>query len=155
MRPDVNQNSGIENKNNAAEKLNTEKTSALSNVEENAIARSISNGTLSSVVEPLIKEIHLFDTYVSGTMFIDEKDVIEKLVSGQEVSLERETNKFDENAVAFYTTDRKKIGYIPEEDSMIFARLMDAGKLLRGRVRSVENECGFNKIIVGIFLVDV
>lgn len=155
MRPDVNQNSGIENKNNAAEKLNTEKTSALSNVEENAIARSISNGTLSSVVEPLIKEIHLFDTYVSGTMFIDEKDVIEKLVSGQEVSLERETNKFDENAVAFYTTDRKKIGYIPEEDSMIFARLMDAGKLLRGRVRSVEKECGFNKIIVGIFLVDV
>lgn len=155
MRPDVNQNSGIENKNNVAEKLNTEKTSALSNVEENAIARSISNGTLSSVVEPLIKEIHLFDTYVSGTMFIDEKDVIEKLVSGQEVSLERETNKFDENAIAFYTTDRKKIGYIPEEDSMIFARLMDAGKLLRGRVRSVEKECGFNKIIVGIFLIDV
>ena len=65
MRPDVNQNSGIENKNNAAEKLNTEKTSALSNVEENAIARSISNGTLSSVVEPLIKEIHLFETFLT------------------------------------------------------------------------------------------
>ena len=155
MRPDVNQNSGIENKNNAAEKLNTEKTSALSNVEENAIAKSISNGTLSSVVEPLIKEIHLFDSYVSGTMFIDEKDVLEKLVSGQEVSLERETNKFDENAVALYTTDRKKIGYIPEEDNSIFARLMDAGKLLRGRIRSVEKECGFNKIIIGIFLIDV
>lgn len=155
MRPDVNQNSGIENKNNAAEKLTTEKTSALSNVQENAIVKSISNGTLSSVVEPLIKEIHLFDTYVSGTMFIDEKEVLEKLLPGQEVSLERETNKFDENAVAFYTTDRKKIGYIPEEDNTIFARLMDAGKLLRGRVRSVEKECGFNKIIVGVFLVDV
>lgn len=155
MRPDVNQNSGIENKNNAAEKLNTEKTSALSNVQENAIVKSISNGTLSSVVEPLIKEIHLFDTYVSGTMFIDEKEVLEKLLPGQEVSLERETNKFDENAVAFYTTDRKKIGYIPEEDNTIFARLMDAGKLLRGRVRSVEKECGFIKIIVGVFLVDV
>ena len=124
MRPDVNQNSGIENKNNAAEKLNTEKTSALSNVEENAIAKSISNGTLSSVVEPLIKEIHLFDSYVSGTMFIDEKDVIEKLVSGQEVSLEREKNQFDENAIAILTSDRKKIGYIPEEDNSIFARLM-------------------------------
>ncbi|MBO4650733.1 MAG: HIRAN domain-containing protein [Clostridiales bacterium] len=155
MRPDVNQNSGIENKNNAAEKLNTEKTSALSNVEENAIAKSISNGTLSSVVEPLIKEIHLFDSYVSGTMFIDEKDVIEKLVSGQEVSLEREKNKFDENAIAILTSDRKKIGYIPEEDNSIFARLMDAGKLLRGRIRSVEKECGFKKIIVGIFLIDV
>ena len=143
MRPDVN----INNENG--------KASALSNVQENAIAKSMSNGTLSSVVEPLIKEIHLFDSYVSGTMFIDEKDVIEKLVSGQEVSLERETNKFDENAVAFYTTDRKKIGCIPEEDNSIFARLMDAGKLLRGRVRSVENECGFNKIIIGIFLIDV
>ena len=155
MRPDVNQNSGIENKNNAAEKLNTEKTSALSNVEENAIARSISNGTLSSVVEPLIKEIHLFDTYVSGTMFIDEKDVLEKLSNGQEVFLEREKNKFDENAVAILTSDRKKIGYIPEEDSSIFARLMDAGKLLRGRISSIGNECGLTKIVVGIFLVDV
>lgn len=155
MRPDVNQNSGIVNKNNAAEKLNTEKTSALSNVDENVIARSISNGTLSSVVEPLIKEIHLFDTYVSGTMFIDEKDVLEKLSNGQEVSLEREKNKFDENAVAILTSDRKKIGYIPEEDSSIFARLMDAGKLLRGRIQSIGSECGITKIVVGIFLVDV
>ena len=84
MRPDVNQNSDMENKNNTAENMNaenrnTEKGSALSNVQENAIARSITNGTLSSVVEPLIKEIHLFDSYVSGTMFIDEKEVLEKL----------------------------------------------------------------------------
>ena len=155
MRPDVNQNSGIENKNNAAEKLNTEKTSALSNVDENVIARSIAGGTISSVVEPLIRQIHLFDTYVSGTMFIDEKDVLEKLSNGQEVSLEREKNKFDENAVAILTSDRKKIGYIPEEDSSIFARLMDAGKLLRGRISSIGNECGLTKIVVGIFLVDV
>ena len=155
MRPDVNQNSNMENKNNTAENLNTENGYALSNVQENAIARSITNGTLSSVVEPLIKEIHLFDSYVSGTMFIDEKEVLEKLLPGQEVSLERETNKFDENAVAFYTTDRKKIGYIPEEDNTIFARLMDAGKFLKGRIRSVEKECGLTKIIVGIFLVDV
>ena len=155
MRPDVNQNSGIENKNNAAEKLNTEKTSALSNVDENVIARSIAGGTISSVVEPLIRQIHLFDTYVSGTMFIDEKDVLEKLSNGQEVSLEREKNKFDENAVAILTSDRKKIGYIPEEDSAIFARLMDAGKLLRGRIQSIGSECGITKIVVGIFLVDV
>ena len=155
MRPDVNQNSGIENKNNAAEKLNTEKTSALSNVDENVIARSIAGGTISSVVEPLIRQIHLFDTYVSGTMLIDEKDVLEKLSNGQEVSLEREKNKFDENAVAILTSDRKKIGYIPEEDSSIFARLMDAGKLLRGRISSIGNECGLTKIVVGIFLVDV
>ena len=148
MRPDVNNRSGI----NDEEKRNT---SALSHVEENVIARSIAGGTISSVVEPLIRQIHLFDTYVSGTMFIDEKDVLEKLSNGQEVSLEREKNKFDENAVAILTSDRKKIGYIPEEDSAIFARLMDAGKLLRGRISSIGNECGLTKIVVGIFLVDV
>ena len=148
MRPDVNNRSGIndEGKRNA---------SALSHVEENVIARSIAGGTISSVVEPLIRQIHLFDTYVSGTMFIDEKDVFEKLSNGQEVSLEREKNKFDENAVAILTSDRKKIGYIPEEDSAIFARLMDAGKLLRGRIQSIGSECGLTKIVVGIFLVDV
>ncbi|MBQ6271754.1 MAG: HIRAN domain-containing protein [Clostridiales bacterium] len=148
MRPDVNNRSGI----NDEGKRNT---SALSHVEENVIARSIAGGTISSVVEPLIRQIHLFDTYVSGTMFIDEKDVFEKLSNGQEVSLEREKNKFDENAVAILTSDRKKIGYIPEEDSSIFARLMDAGKLLRGRISSIGNECGLTKIVVGIFLVDV
>jgi len=47
------------------------------------------------------------------------------------------------------------LGYIPEEDSSIFARLMDAGKLLRGRISSIGNECGLTKIVVGIFLVDV
>ena len=148
MRPDVNNRSGI----NDEGKRNT---SALSHVDENVIARSIAGGTISSVVEPLIRQIHLFDTYVSGTMFIDEKDVLEKLSNGQEVSLEREKNKFDENAVAILTSDRKKIGYIPEEDSVIFARLMDAGKLLRGRISSIGNECGLTKIVVGIFLVDV
>ena len=148
MRPDVNNRSGIndEGKRNA---------SALSHVDENVIARSIAGGTISSVVEPLIRQIHLFDTYVSGTMFIDEKDVFEKLSNGQEISLEREKNKFDENAVAILTSDRKKIGYIPEEDSAIFARLMDAGKLLRGRIQSIGSECGLTKIVVGIFLVDV
>ncbi len=148
MRPDVNNRSGI----NDEGKRNT---SALSHVDENVIARSIAGGTISSVVEPLIRQIHLFDTYVSGTMFVDEKDVFEKLSNGQEVSLEREKNKFDENAVAILTSDRKKIGYIPEEDSVIFARLMDAGKLLRGRISSIGNECGLTKIVVGIFLVDV
>ena len=148
MRPDVNNRSGI----NDEGKRNT---SALSHVDENVIARSIAGGTISSVVEPLIRQIHLFDTYVSGTMFIDEKDVFEKLSNGQEISLEREKNKFDENAVAILTSDRKKIGYIPEEDSAIFARLMDAGKLLRGRIQSIGSECGLTKIVVGIFLVDV
>lgn len=148
MRPDVNNRSGI----NDEGKRNT---SALSHLDENVIARSIAGGTISSVVEPLIRPIHLFDTYVSGTMFIDEKDVLEKLSNGQEVSLEREKNKFDENAVAILTSDRKKIGYIPEEDSSIFARLMDAGKLLRGRIQSIGSECGITKIVVGIFLVDV
>lgn len=148
MRPDVNNRSGI----NDEGKRNT---SALSHVDENVIAKSIAGGTISSVVEPLIRQIHLFDTYVSGTMFIDEKDVFEKLSNGQEVSLEREKNKFDENAVAILTSDRKKIGYIPEEDSAIFARLMDAGKLLRGRIQSIGSECGITKIVVGIFLVDV
>ena len=148
MRPDVNNRSGI----NDEGKRNT---SALSHVDENVIARSIAGGTISSVVEPLIRQIHLFDTYVSGTMFIDEKDVLEKLSNGQEVFLEREKNKFDENAVAILTSDRKKIGYIPEEDSSIFARLMDAGKLLRGRIQSIGSECGITKIVVGIFLVDV
>ncbi len=49
---------------------------------------------------------------------------------------------------------KKKIGYIPEKDNAVFARLMDAGKMFIARVSDVDNKGSFIQITIGIYLVD-
>jgi predicted nucleic acid-binding Zn-ribbon protein len=66
----------------------------------------------------------------------------------------REDNKFDSNAVLILTADKKKLGYIPEKDNIIFARLMDAGKMLAAKIKGIEKKGSFTKIAIGIYLVD-
>ena len=41
--------------------------------------------------------------------------------------MQREDNKFDSNAILILNADKKKLGYVPEKDNVVFARLMDAG----------------------------
>ena len=65
-----------------------------------------------------------------------------------------EKNKFDENAILIYTEDRRKLGYIPEKDNLIFARLMDAGKLLAAKIKKIDKKGSFTQISIGIYLVD-
>ncbi|MDI9470260.1 MAG: HIRAN domain-containing protein [Bacillota bacterium] len=47
-------------------------------------------------------------------------------------------NPRDPRAIHVQTKDDTKIGYIPRQDSVIFARLMDAGKLLFDRIMEKE-----------------
>ena len=37
------------------------------------------NGGLDSVIKPLTKEIHLFDTYVAGVSFLTDKTVLQEM----------------------------------------------------------------------------
>lgn len=119
------------------------------------LSTQISQGDIGAVLQPLIKEIHLFDSFVAGTSFLKDPTVLDRLSSGQTLLLEREQNKFDDNAVVILTEAREKVGYIPEKDNMIFARLMDAGKLLRAKIIAVEKKHDFSKISIGIYLVDI
>ena len=43
---------------------------------------------------------------------------------------------------------------MPEKDNVIFARLMDAGKLLLAKIKDVEKKGSFTKISIGIYLAD-
>ena len=52
------------------------------------------------------------------------------------------------------TEAKRKLGYVPEKDNLIFARLMDAGKLLAARIKKIEKKGSFNQISIGIYLVD-
>ena len=104
--------------------------------------------------KPLMQEIHLFDSYVAGTTHLKAPSVLEAIKTGDKLSLMREENKFDDNAILVLTEDKRKVGYVPEKDNLVFARLMDAGKLLRATITDIRKKGSFTQISIGIYLVD-
>ena len=116
----------------------------------------VQGNELGDIIKPLIREIHLFDSYVAGTTHLEDKSVLDELRVGDMLTLQREENKFDSNAIIIMTADKKKLGYVPEKDNIIFARLMDAGKLLKAKITKIQNKGDyFKQVNVGIYLVDL
>ena len=109
---------------------------------------------IGDLLQPLIREIHLFDSFVAGTTHLTDPSVLEEIKVGDQLSLLRENNKFDSNAILILTAGKKKLGYVPEKDNIIFARLLDAGKMLAAKIKGIEKKGSFTKIAIGIYLVD-
>lgn len=114
----------------------------------------VENHDLGDIIKPLIREIHLFDSYIAGTTHLKDKSVLDAIQVGNSLILQRENNKYDSNAILILAEDKRKLGYVPEKDNIIFARLMDAGKMLRAKVTKIEQRGSFTQISVGIYLVD-
>lgn len=127
----------------------------LSKTEETLVS-VVENHDIGDIIKPLIKEIHLFDSYVAGTTHLKDTSVLEQINVGDVLNLQREDNKYDSNAILILTADKKKLGYVPEKDNIVFARLMDAGKLLKAKITEIQNRGDYFKLIrVGIYLIDV
>lgn len=125
-------------------------------MEQNAgeLVSAINEHGIDELLKPLITEIHLFDSFVSGTTHLKDPTVLEDIKVDDKLKLIREDNKFDSNAVMILTEEGRKIGYVPEKDNIIFARLMDAGKLLTAKITKIEKRGSFHQISIGIYLVD-
>ncbi len=104
--------------------------------------------------KPWQRDILLFDTYIAGTSFIEDMAELEPNIKlGDRLNFFREPdNKHDANAIIIKTTENRKIGYVPQEDNIVFSRLMDAGKLLFGIVKSKELKGKWVKIYIDIYL---
>lgn len=109
---------------------------------------------IMEILEIFVKEIHLFDSYIAGTTHLEDKTVLDVIKVGDNLSLQREDNKFDSNAVIIFAEDKRKLGYVPEKDNIVFARLMDAGKLLKAKITKIDQKGSFKQISIGIYLVD-
>ncbi len=120
----------------------------------NGLVSAINQQGIGEMLKPLIREIHLFDSYVAGTTHLNDQSVLDEIKVDDKLSLLREDNKFDSNAIIIKTESQKKLGYVPEKDNIIFARLMDAGKMLAAKIKSIEKLGSFTKISIGIYLVD-
>lgn len=121
---------------------------------QEATVATIESSELGDIIKPLIREIHLFDSFVAGTTHLEDPSVLETIRVGDMLTLQREDNKFDSNAILILNDEKKKLGYVPEKDNIVFARLMDAGKLLKAKVTDITRKGSFVQISVGIYLVD-
>lgn len=119
-----------------------------------ALVASLQEGQVGDLLKPLTREIHLFDTFVAGTSLLKDPSVLQDVAEGDRLSLRREASRFDDNAIVLLTGDGRKLGYVPEQDNPVFARLMDAGKLLTATVREIDRKGSFMQIAIRIFLVD-
>lgn len=106
------------------------------------------------VPEPFERDIFLFDTYVAGTTHIEGiEELAECLSEGDKLKFFREPdNAYDTSAIVIKTQDGVKIGYVPQSDNVVFSRLMDAGKLLFGKITKKELKGRWVKISIGIYL---
>ena len=121
---------------------------------ESGLVSKAAEGGIGELLKPLSQEIHLFDSYVAGTSHLADQSILDEIKEGDMLFLIREENKFDSNAIMLLSPAKKKVGYVPEKDNVVFARLMDAGKKLSAKITRIEKKGSFTKIAVSIYLVD-
>lgn len=110
---------------------------------------------IGEIIKPMIRDIFLLDTWIAGTAGLNDPSALRALKPEEELVLRREKNELDDLAILVLTGSGKKLGYVPEKDNGIPARLMDAGKSLKAKIRSVEDEKTRIKVNISLFLADL
>ncbi len=121
-------------------------------IKQETLLSTIKNDGLGQLIKPLTKEIYLADTHVSGLLFRNESPFL-NFKEGEELTLKREKTPYDEFTVAVYQKDNR-IGEISEFHNEIYARLLDAGKALKAKVRFFVVEDEFQVLSISIYMID-
>lgn len=106
------------------------------------------------IPQPFERDIFLFDTYVAGTSHVEGIEELEPYLNIEDqLDFFREPdNPYDNQAIMIKSASGVRIGYVPKQDNVIFARLMDAGKLLFGRISAKEKKGSWVKIAIKVYL---
>lgn len=123
-------------------------------VKNDVLPALLEKNSLGELIRPLVKEIHLFDTVIAGTIYIEDEEWYAQLQTGEKLSLQREDNRYDEKAIVIKNGKGDKLGYVPQRDNAVFSRLMDAGKRLSAKVNYARKTDGFYRVGIGIYLED-
>ena len=106
--------------------------------------------------KPFVQEVELLNCNIAGTTFLNLKDIEPKLKKNQLLVLKREPkNKYDDKAILILTEDGQKLGYVPQEKNEILSSLMDAGKLLFGRLDEKNWVGRWLKLDIQVYLRDL
>lgn len=109
-----------------------------------------------AVPMPFERDIFLFDTYIAGTSYVEGIEDLEPfLMESEKLNFFREPqNAYDSKAIVIKNDDGIKLGYVPKKDNAVFSRLMDAGKLLFGRISAKKYKGSWLKIDIKIYFRD-
>ena len=106
---------------------------------------------------PHIHEIFLIDCRIAGTTHVEGiDDKTANIDKGTLLMFQREKdNQYDALAIQILNDKKERIDYVPKAKNEVLARLMDAGKLIFGRVEEKEKVDDWIKISIKVFMKDV
>ena len=122
-------------------------------INKGEVVSLIDNHELGEILKPLVREIYLFNSYVAGTTHLEDQSVLGEIKEEDDLLLQREDNRLIRMRFWFLRTRGENWVY-SEKDNVVFARLMDAGKLLKAKITTIEHRGDFTEIGIGIYLVD-
>lgn len=107
------------------------------------------------LLKPLQQVIYLDSVYIAGIRYLDSQDPVEALKKDDILLLEREPEN-PADPLAVKVTDRNgcKLGYIPRKSNVVYARLMDAGKMIQAKVVKKKEQQTFHAVKIALSLVD-
>lgn len=104
--------------------------------------------------KPFEQEILLFETLVAGTSHIEGIHELDLKIDDRLSFFREPDNEYDNQAIVIKTAKQEKIGYVPKSDNLIFARLMDAGKHLFGKIKAKDLKGQWLVIKIEVYLLD-
>lgn len=109
---------------------------------------------INEYLKPLSRDILLFTTNIGATYRLKDKMPLFKLNIGDHLSFRLGDSKYVDNLIYILNDKEELVGYVPEADSSIFARLMDAGKMLFAIVKNRNSSTAVPLIEIDIYLRD-
>ena len=123
-------------------------------VKVNASVILSGKGQLDEYIKPLSRDILLFETKIGATYRLKNKEPLHHLSVGERLFFKRSDSNYDEDEIRIYNKAGDLVGFVPEADSPIFARLMDAGKMLFATIKSISFSNSIPLIEIDIYLQD-
>ncbi len=123
-------------------------------VKNPAVLSKIASGQLGDLLKPLQKEIFLLDVFLYEVGENCTTTQLRTLKQADELVLRRQKNAYDEFTVEAYTQENVCVGEIGDSENEIFARLLDAGKQLKTKIKRVGITPDNNFILLSIFMVE-
>ena len=106
---------------------------------------------------PYVKEIFLMECHIAGTSYRENIKEIEKELQEKDLLVfKRETdNQHDKLAIVIFDTKGQKLGYVPRDRNEVIARLMDAGKLIFGKLEGKQWKDDWLKADIRVYMRDM
>ena len=135
----------------------TDENRQLAHTEASGLLRLLrSDPAAVDLPEPFSRDIFLLETQVAGTTHVVGLEELEPFLKpGDRLTLLRiPANPSDPNAIKVLNRDGLKLGYVPKQDNLILARLMDGGKLLYAKLTEKAWRGDWLRLRIQIYLQD-